>query len=71
MPGFAQTPTAAAPHLGAMLTPDQIKQIVYYERYCLETTTYTGVTPACDTTAGNGVGPQTPPTTTTTAAKKG
>jgi hypothetical protein len=52
-----------------MLTPTQLKQIIYYERYCLESTTYTGVTPVCDTTAGNGVGPQTPPTTTTTAPK--
>ncbi len=71
MPGFAQTPTAAAPHLGAMLTKKQLNEIIYYERYCLASTTYTGVTPVCDTTAGGGVGPQTPVTTTTTAAKKG
>jgi hypothetical protein len=69
MPGFAQVKTTAAPMLGAMLTPTQLKQIIYYERYCLESTTYTGVTPVCDTTAGKGVGPQTPPTTTTTAPK--
>ncbi len=71
MPGFAQVKTEAAPMLGAMLTPTQLKQIIYYERYCLDTTTYTGVTPVCDTTAGGGVGPQTPATTTSTAAKKG
>ena len=71
MPGFAQTKTTAAPFLGAMLTPDQVKQIVYYERYCMDSTTYTAVSPPCDTSAGNGVGPQTPATTTTTAAKKG
>ncbi len=70
MPGFNQVATAASPHLGAMLTTDQVKQIVYYERYCMEETTYTGVTPACDTSPGGGVGPQTPPTTTTTVAKK-
>jgi mono/diheme cytochrome c family protein len=71
MPGFNQAPTAAAPHLGGMLTLKQINQIVYYERYCMQDTTYTGVTPACDTTAGGGAGPQTPATTTTTAPKKG
>jgi hypothetical protein len=69
MPGFLQAPTAASPNLGAMLTPTQLKQIVYYERYCLETTTYTGVTPVCDTSAGKGVGPRTPATTTSTAKK--
>ncbi len=69
MPGFGQVSTAAAPHLGAMLTPQQINQIVYYERYCLDSTTYTGVTPVCDTSAGNGVGPRVPPTTTTTVKK--
>jgi mono/diheme cytochrome c family protein len=65
MPGFGQVKTATSPHLGAMLTPDQIKQIVAYERYCLDTTTYTGVTPACAT----GTKPRTPPTTTTTVKK--
>jgi mono/diheme cytochrome c family protein len=71
MPGFGQVAVTASPHLGAMLTPEQIKKIVYYERYCMQDTTYTGVTPACDTTPGGGIGPQTPPTTTTTAPKKG
>ena len=70
MPGFGQTPTAAAPFLGAMLTSDQIKQIVYYERYCLESTTYLAVSPTCDLGPSNGMGPRTNPTTTTTAAKK-
>jgi mono/diheme cytochrome c family protein len=69
MPGFGATATQVAPYLGAMLTTDQIKQIVYYERYCLDATTYTGVTPVCDLGPSNGKGPQTPPTTTTTAKK--
>ncbi len=69
MPGFAETATAGAPFIGPTLTPTQLKQIIYYERYCLESTTYTGVNPACDTTAGGGVGPQTPATTTTTVKK--
>jgi hypothetical protein len=69
MPGFNQVPTAASPLIGAMLTPDQLKEIIYYERYCLDSTTYTGVTPRCDTSAGKGVGPQVPPTTTSTAPK--
>ena len=71
MPGFGQVAVTASPNLGAMLTPTQIKEIVYYERYCLQQTTYVGVTPLCDTTPGAGVAPQTPPTTTTTAPKKG
>jgi mono/diheme cytochrome c family protein len=69
MPGFGQVATTAAPHLGAMLTADQIKQIVYYERYCLDSTTYTGVTPVCDLGPSDGKGPRTPPTTTTTVKK--
>jgi mono/diheme cytochrome c family protein len=69
MPGFAQTKSAAAPLLGAMLTTDEVKRIVYYERYCMEDTTYTGVTPVCDLGPNNGTGPRTPPTTTTTAKK--
>lgn len=71
MPGFNQAPTTAAPFLGAMLTKTQLNQIIYYERYCMASTTYTGVTPVCDTSAGNGSAPQTPATTTTTAPKKG
>lgn len=69
MPGFGQVATLAAPHLGAMLTPSQIKQIVYYERYCMEATTYTGVTPVCDLGPSNGTASKTPPTTTTTVKK--
>jgi mono/diheme cytochrome c family protein len=65
MPGFGQVKTTAAPFLGAMLTADQIKQIVAYERYCLDQTTYTGVTPVCDTSPK----PRVDPTTTTTAPK--
>ncbi|MDQ1461335.1 MAG: hypothetical protein QOI08_2819 [Actinomycetota bacterium] len=71
MPGFVQVKTTAAPHLGAMLTEDQIKQIIYYERYCMESTTYTGVTPVCDLGPSGGKASKAPPTTTTTAAKKG
>ena len=69
MPGFAQQKTTAAPYLGAMLTPEQLKQIIYYERYCMDSTTYTGVTPACDLGPSNGTATKTPPTTTTTIAK--
>jgi hypothetical protein len=67
MPGFNQAPTMAAPHLGGMLTADDVKQIVYYERYCMEDTTYTAVTPACDLGPEHGMGPRTQATTTTTA----
>jgi len=65
MPGFGQAATAAAPHLGAMLTAEQIKKIVYYERYCLESTTYTAVSPTCDLGPKDGTTSQVPPTTTT------
>jgi mono/diheme cytochrome c family protein len=65
MPGFGQVATTAAPYLGAMLTPDQVKEIVHYERYCLDSTTYTAVSPAC----ADGTKPVTEPTTTTTAKK--
>ena len=65
MPGFGQVATTAAPALGPMLTPDQIKQIVYYERYCLDSTSYTGVSPSCPTSTESKI----PVTTTTTAAK--
>lgn len=66
MPGFGQIKTAAAPFLGAMLTEDQIKEIVYYERYCLDSTgDYGKVLPVCETHTDSKV----PPTTTTTAAK--
>jgi mono/diheme cytochrome c family protein len=71
MPGFNQAPIDADPHLGPMLTKDEVEQIVYYERYCMEDTTYTAVSPACDLGPSNGRGPQTPPSTTTTAPKKG
>ena len=32
-----------------MLTKEQIEEIVSYERYCLDTSTFTGVEPVCDT----------------------
>jgi hypothetical protein len=69
MPGFFQTRTAVAPFINPMLTEEQVKQIVYYERYCMEATTYLGVSPKCDLGPNNGTGPRTPPTTTTTAKK--
>jgi mono/diheme cytochrome c family protein len=56
MPGFVE-----------MLTKDQIGQIVAYERYCLPVTTYTGVTPTCDTSPQSRV----PASTTTTTAATG
>jgi mono/diheme cytochrome c family protein len=65
MPGFRQVPTEVAPQLGAMLTEEQIKQIIHYERYCMESTTYTAVSPSC----ADGTEPETQPTTTT--VKKG
>ena len=58
MPGFAK-----------MLTPDMIKQVVGYERYCLTDSTYQAVEPVCSTDLKDL--PRTPPTTTTTAAKAG
>ena len=67
MPGFAQAKTDAAPFLGAMLTKDQVNQIVFFERYCMDATTYTGVSPVCDLGPHDGRGPLTEPTTTTTA----
>ena len=71
MPGFAQVATAAAPKLGAMLTVDQVKQIVYYERYCMDATTYLAVSPVCDLGPKNGTESKAPATTTTVPAAKG
>ena len=71
MPGFGQAATTAAPHLGAMLTADQIKKIVYYERYCMDSTTFTAVSPTCDLGPSGGTESQVPPTTTTTVKKAG
>ena len=53
MPGFAK-----------MLTPDMIKEIVSYERYCVDTSTFRRIEPVCVT----GTGPRIPATTTTAAA---
>jgi mono/diheme cytochrome c family protein len=52
------------PGFGNMLNPDQIGEIVSYERDCLDTTTFTGVTPTCETSS------KAPPTTSTTTAPK-
>jgi mono/diheme cytochrome c family protein len=71
MPGFGQAATAAAPHLGPMLTADQIKKIVYYERYCMDSTTFTQASPTCDLGPKGGTTSKVPPTTTTTVKKAG
>jgi hypothetical protein len=71
MPGFNQVATAAAPELGGMLTADQVKQIVYYERYCMDATTFKDVSPVCDLGLKNGTESKAPATTTTAAATKG
>jgi len=52
------------PGFGKMLTPDQIKEIISYERYCLDTSTFKKAEPVCLT----GTGPLVEPTTTTAAA---
>jgi mono/diheme cytochrome c family protein len=57
--------TGRMPGFGSMLTPEQINQIVAYERTCIAGTTYTGVTPACLTPTKA----PAPTTTTTTVAK--
>jgi mono/diheme cytochrome c family protein len=55
------------PGFGQMLTDEQIGQIVSYERYCLNTTTYTGVSPPCRTPSRAPVIPGATTTTPTTA----
>jgi mono/diheme cytochrome c family protein len=50
------------PGFSSMLTDEMLKQVVAYERYCLDATTYDGVTPPCDTS-----GPRAAATTTTAA----
>ena len=52
------------PGFGKMLTKDQIAEIVSYERYCLDTSTFTKAEPVCLTPNHSLV----PPTTTTAAA---
>jgi mono/diheme cytochrome c family protein len=56
MPGFTN-----------MLTPTQIGEVVSYERYCLDTSTFLAAQPMCVTTNA----PRTPPTTTTTIKAAG
>ena len=53
MPGFSK-----------MLTTDQIKEIVSYERYCVDSSTFLSVEPVCQTLNHGRV----EPTTTTGAA---
>jgi mono/diheme cytochrome c family protein len=55
------------PGFGQMLTANDVGRIVAYERYCLDTTNYKGVSPACRTDPK----PRTPPTSTTTTVAKG
>ena len=55
------------PGFGDMLTPEQIGQIVSYERYCLNVTNYNGVTPPCPTPSTAPVIPGATTTTPTTA----
>jgi mono/diheme cytochrome c family protein len=63
--------TGRMPGFGQMLTEDQIKEIVSYERYCLETTNYKGVSPACETGTKPRVAPATTTIPTTTTAPQG
>jgi mono/diheme cytochrome c family protein/cytochrome c553 len=56
MPGFA-----------GMLTKDQISEIVSYERYCLDTSTFLATEPVCKT----GTTSRVPATTTTTVKAAG
>jgi mono/diheme cytochrome c family protein len=57
MPGFTN-----------MLTQNQLGQIVTYERYCLDASTFLAAQPMCKTSPP---GPRTAPTTTTTAKAAG
>jgi mono/diheme cytochrome c family protein len=56
------------PGFSSMLTDDMLDWVVAYERYCLDATTYSGTTPACDTTDDI---PRVDATTTTTRASSG
>jgi mono/diheme cytochrome c family protein len=53
--------TGRMPGFSRMLTSDQIKEIVSYERYCLDTSTFLKVEPVCIT----GTSPRVAATTTT------
>jgi mono/diheme cytochrome c family protein len=57
------------PGFGQMLTQDQIKEIVSYERYCLQATNYNGKSQTCETGTTGREAPTTTtiPVTTTTA----
>ena len=57
--------TGKMPGFGQMLTPTMIKEVVAFERYCLSSTSYTSIEPACSTTPKPRVAP------TTTATKPG
>jgi len=55
--------TGKMPGFGKMLTPDMIKEVVGYERYCLDSSTFKKVEPVCSTERR-----ETPTTTTGKAA---
>jgi len=60
--------TGRMPGFGSMLSHDQIAEIVYYERYCLEATNYLGVSASCPTSTQPRVAPTTTvPASTTTS----
>ncbi|MGZ4206255.1 MAG: c-type cytochrome, partial [Actinomycetota bacterium] len=65
--GFLGLGSGKMPGFGEMLTADDVGRIVAYERYCLDTTNYKGVSPPCNTDPK----PRTPPTSTTTTVAKG
>jgi cytochrome c553 len=59
--------TGKMPGFQSMMTKDQVAEIVSYERYCLNTSTFLIVQPTCLT----GTESRTPPTTTTTVKAAG
>ena len=62
--GNAGIGTGRMPGFSKMLTKEYIEQIVSYERYCLNTSSFLSVEPVCVT----GTAPRVPATTTTAAA---
>jgi mono/diheme cytochrome c family protein len=59
--------TGRMPGFASMLSQDDINKIVSYERYCLDVTVYTAVSPLCETKTT----PRTMPTSTTTTTAAG
>jgi len=54
--------TGRMPGFASMMTARQLAEVISYERYCLDTSTYLTVQPTCVT----GITSRVPPTTTTT-----